>query len=352
MNNDLRPFVGLPQEDRTSIPLWTRKDIGNKVYFTNRNNGASGYFFEKDTGKWYMDTANRGPSGSITEVVAPSWAPDDLKKIIPKPDPYTPPTPPTPDPYTPPQPDPMQQYLEEMRRQQEEAVRQMQAEQAKREAEAAAAAKAAAEAKAARMTDRKGALEQSGLWNVVEQMYGQNQADIDSYLDTGVFSRRDNLNEWANNNLIPLSQDLQQQYAKGISDIQQRAAAQGMGDASWLRGVEGALRQQQRALADNYGSTYDPNKLYSILSGSPSAIRDFSYSAPQKVSDFGKGITGFTMLDPTLSQMVPGGIDETPMPWLKSDYQKKNPWAEIFGDTSETSLYNPAQGFLKGILGG
>ena len=246
----------------------------------------------------------------------------------------------------------MQQYLEEMRRQQEEAIRQMQAEQAKREAEAAAAAKAAAEAKAARMTDRKSALEQSGLWNVVEQMYGKNQADIDSYLDTGVFSRRDNLNEWANNNLIPLSQDLQQQYAKGISDIQQKAAASGMGDASWLRAVEGALRQQQRALADNYGSTYDPNKLYSILSGSPEAIRDYSYVAPQKVSDFGKGITGFTMLDPTLSQMVPGGIDETPMPWLKSDYQKKNPWAEIFGDTSETSMYNPAQGFLKGIMGG
>jgi len=239
-----------------------------------------------------------------------------------------------------------------MRRQQEEAIRQMQAEQAKREAEAAAAAKAAAEAKQARMTDRKSALEQSGLWNVVEQMYGKNQADIDSYLDTGVFSRRDNLNEWANNNLIPLSQDLQQQYAKGISEIQQKAAAQGMGDASWLRAVEGALRQQQRALADNYGSIYDPNKLYSILSGSPSAIRDFSYTAPQKVSDFGKGLAGFTMLDPTLSQMVPGGIDETPMPWLKSDYQKKNPWAEIFGDTSETSMYNPAQGFLKGIMGG
>ena len=273
-------------------------------------------------------------------IETPSWAKDLIKD------------PDKPDPYTPPQPDPMQQYLEEMRRQQEEAIRQMQAEQAKREAEAAAAAKAAEEAKAARMTDRKGALEQSGLWSVVEQMYGQNQADIDSYLDTGVFSRRDNLNEWANNNLIPLSQDLQKQYAKGISDIQQKAAASGMGDASWLRAVEGALRQQQRALADNYGSTYDPNKLYSILSGSPDAIRDYSYVAPQKVSDFGKGITGFTMLDPTLSQMVPGGIDETPMPWLKSDYQKKNPWAEIFGDTSETSLYNPAQGFLKGIMGG
>lgn len=277
----------------------------------------------------------------------------------PKPDPYIPPTPdPDPDPDPPPDPNAYEEYLkqlEAMKAQYEAQIQAMQAEAAKRQAEADAAAKAAAE-KQARITDRTGALQQSGLWDLVNQMYGGNTSDLNSYLDTGVFSRRDALADWGAEKLSPLSQDLQKQYAKAISGMQQKSANAGFGDASWMRNVEGALRQQQRGLADLYGNAYSADKLYEILSGTPEAIRGVKWAAPQSVSSYGNGFDAFAALDPTLSGLIPGGMDETPQAWISTDYKSKNPWSAIFGtgaDEDDRGKQNlkAAQGFLKTVLG-
>jgi hypothetical protein len=199
-------------------------------------------------------------------------------------------------------------------------------------------------------------LQQSGLWDLVNQMYGGNASDLNSYLDTGVFSRRDALADWGAEKLSPLSQDLQKQYAKAISGMQQKSANAGFGDASWMRNVEGALRQQQRGLADLYGTAYSPDKLYEILSGTPEAIRGVNWAAPQSVSSYGNGFDAFAALDPTLSGLIPGGMDETPQAWISTDYKSKNPWSAIFGtgaDEDDRGKQNlkAAQGFLKIVLG-
>ena len=274
----------------------------------------------------------------------------------PTPDPYVPPTP-DPDPDPTPDPNAYDEYLkqlEAMKAQYEAQLKAMQEASAARQAEADAA-KAAAE-KQGRITDRTGALQQSGLWDLVNQMYGGNASDLNSYLDTGVFSRRDALADWGAEKLSPLSQDLQKQYAKAISGMQQKSANAGFGDASWMRNVEGALRQQQRGLADLYGTAYSPDKLYEILSGTPEAIRGVNWAAPQSVSSYGNGFDAFAALDPTLSGLIPGGMDETPQAWISTDYKSKNPWSAIFGtgaDEDDRGKQNlkAAQGFLKTVLG-
>ena len=276
----------------------------------------------------------------------------------PKPDPYIPPTPdPDPDPDPPPDPNAYEEYLkqlEAMKAQYEAQLKAMQDASAARQAEADAA-KAAAE-KQGRIADRTGALQQSGLWDLVNQMYGGNTDDLNSYLDTGAFSRRDALADWGAEKLSPLSQDLQKQYAKAISGMQQKSANAGFGDASWMRNVEGSLRQQQRGLADLYGTAYSPDKLYEILSGTPEAIRGVNWAAPQSVSSYGNGFDAFAALDPTLSGLIPGGMDETPQAWISTDYKSKNPWSAIFGtgaDEDDRGKQNlkAAQGFLKTVLG-
>ncbi len=248
-----------------------------------------------------------------------------------------------------------EQLLAQMKAQYEAQLKAMQEEAAKKAAEEAAA-KTAEQERQARIADRTGALTQSGLWDLVNKMYGGNASDLNSYLDTGVFSRRDALADWGAEQLSPLSQDLQKQYAKAISGMQQKSANAGFGDASWTRNVEGALRQQQRALADLYGNAYSADKLYEILSGTPEAIRGVTWSAPQAVSTYGNGFDAFAALDPTLSTLIPGGMDETPQAWLSTDYKSKNPWASIFGtgaDEDDRGKQNlkAAQGFLKTVLG-
>ena len=64
----------------------------------------------------------------------------------------------------------------------------------------------------------------------------------------------------------------------------------------------------------------------------------------------------FAALDPTLSGLIPGGMDETPQAWISTDYKSKNPWSAIFGtgaDEDDRGKQNlkAAQGFLKTVLG-
>lgn len=330
-------------------PVW--KEYSDTNNYLDKNTGMlnfiDGGYYLKDGSLWRTKQA----PGQASDTLLYEW-----KQPKPKPDPYVPPKP---DPYVPPTPDPnaYEEYLkqlEAMKAQYEAQLKAMQDASAARQAEADAA-KAAAE-KQRRIADRTGALQQSGLWDLVNQMYGGNTDDLNSYLDTGVFSRRDALADWGAEKLSPLSQDLQKQYAKAISGMQQKSANAGFGDASWMRNVEGALRQQQRALADLYGTAYSPDKLYEILSGTPEAIRGVNWSAPQSVSSYGNGFDAFAALDPTLSALIPGGMDETPQAWISTDYKSKNPWSAIFGtgadeDDREKQNLKAAQGFLKTVLG-
>jgi len=343
-------------------PVW--KDYSNTNNYLNKNTGMlnfiDGGYYLKDGSLW---RAKERP-GEASDTLLYEW-----KQPKPKPDPYIPPTPdPDPDPDPPPDPNAYEEYLkqlEAMKAQYEAQLKAMQdASAARKAAEEAAARKAAEEAaakkaeeeKQARITDRTGALTQSGLWDIVNQMYGGNTSDLNSYLDSGVFSRRDALADWGAEQLSPLSQDLQKQYAKAISGMQQKSANAGFGDASWMRNVEGSLRQQQRGLADLYGTAYSPDKLYEILSGTPEVIRGVNWAAPQSVSSYGNGFDAFAALDPTLSGLIPGGMDETPQAWISTDYKSKNPWSAIFGtgaDEDDRGKQNlkAAQGFLKTVLG-
>ena len=330
-------------------PVW--KDYSDTNNYLNKNTGMlnfiDGGYYLKDGSLW---KAKERP-GQASDTLLYEW-----KQPKPTPDPYVPPTP-DPDPDPPPDPDAYEEYLkqlEAMKAQYEAQLKAMQDASAARQAEADAT-KAAAE-KQGRITNRTGALQQSGLWDLVNQMYGGNTDDLNSYLDTGAFSRRDALADWGAEKLSPLSQDLQKQYAKAISGMQQKSANAGFGDASWMRNVEGALRQQQRGLADLYGTAYSPDKLYEILSGTPEAIRGVNWAAPQSVSSYGNGFDAFAALDPTLSGLIPGGMDETPQAWISTDYKSKNPWSAIFGtgaDEDDRGKQNlkAAQGFLKTVLG-
>ena len=94
----------------------------------------------------------------------------------------------------------------------------------------------------------------------------------------------------------------------------------------------------------------------SIFSGTPEAIRGVNWAAPQSVSSYGNGFDAFAALDPTLSGLIPGGMDETPQAWISTDYKSKNPWSAIFGtgaDEDDRGKQNlkAAQGFLKTVLG-
>ena len=328
-------------------PVW--KDYSNTKNYLDKNTGMlnfiDGGYYLKDGSLWRTKQA----PGQASDTLLYEW-----KQPKPKPDPYIPPTP---DPDPPPDPNAYEEYLkqlEAMKAQYEAQLKAMQDASSARQAEADAT-KAAAE-KQGRITDRTGALQQSGLWDLVNQMYGGNTDDLNSYLDTGAFSRRDALADWGAEKLSPLSQDLQKQYAKAISGMQQKSANAGFGDASWMRNVEGSLRQQQRGLADLYGTAYSPDKLYEILSGTPEAIRGVNWAAPQSVSSYGNGFDAFAALDPTLSGLIPGGMDETPQAWISTDYKSKNPWSAIFGtgaDEDDRGKQNlkAAQGFLKTVLG-
>ena len=330
-------------------PVW--KDYSNTNNYLNKNTGMlnfiDGGYYLNDGSLW---KAKEKP-GQASDTLLYEW-----KQPKPITDPYVPPTP-DPDPDPPPDPNAYEEYLkqlEAMKAQYEAQLKAMQDASAARQAEADAT-KAAAE-KQGRIADRTGALQQSGLWDLVNQMYGGNTDDLNSYLDTGAFSRRDALADWGAEKLSPLSQDLQKQYAKAISGMQQKSANAGFGDASWMRNVEGSLRQQQRGLADLYGTAYSPDKLYEILSGTPEAIRGVNWAAPQSVSSYGNGFDAFAALDPTLSGLIPGGMDETPQAWISTDYKSKNPWSAIFGtgaDEDDRGKQNlkAAQGFLKTVLG-
>lgn len=265
-------------------------------------------------------------------------------------------TQPDPNPSNPYNPEPIDfnNQIEEIKRQYEEQLRKMQEEAARREREAREAAERAAAEREARIGDRRSALEESGFWGLVRDMYGDNQEDLNSYLDSGVFTRRDALEDWTGSQLAPLSDDLQKQYADALTTIQQRSANSGFGDASWMKSLEGALRQQQRALADLYGQSYSPYRLLEILSSSPEFIRGTTFHAPQPVSTYGRGLEGFAALDPTLAELVPGGLDENAMPWISTEYRKKNPWSSLFNsdDEQEGSSISPTQGFLRALLSG
>lgn len=234
----------------------------------------------------------------------------------------------------------------------QELVAQLQAQLASNTASVEAeAAKAEAE-KQARIADRTQALQSAGLWDLVQQLYGDNADDLNSYLDTGVFTRQTGLEDWANENLTGLSESLNQQYANAMKQLQQQAAGAGFGDASWIKGAETALRGQQRGLADLYGSSYDAAALASLLGMDPSYIRGQVWNAPQPISDYGTGFDAFAALDPTLSTLIPGGIDENALPWITLDYEKKNPWASIFGADGEASgKRTQLSGLIRSLLG-
>lgn len=258
----------------------------------------------------------------------------------PTPPPTTTPTP-TPTPTVDPTIDELRKIIEELQKQTANNQASVEAEKKRIEAE-----------KQARIADRTQALQQAGLWDLVQQLYGDSADDLNSYLDTGVFTRQTGLEDWANTNLTGLSETLNQQYANAMKQLQQQAAGAGFGDASWIKGAETALRGQQRGLADLYGSSYDAAALASLLGMDPSYIRGQVWNAPQSISDYGTGFDAFAALDPTLSTLIPGGIDENALPWITLDYEKKNPWASIFGEDGEApGKRTQLSGLIRSLLG-
>ena len=156
-------------------PVW--KDYSNTNNYLNKNTGMlnfiDGGYYLKDGSLW---KAKEKP-GQASDTLLYEW-----KQPKPKPDPYVPPTP-DPDPDPTPDPNAYEEYLkqlEAMKAQYEAQLKAMQDASAARQAEADAT-KAAAE-KQGRITDRTGALQQSGLWDLVNQMYGGNTDDLNSYL--------------------------------------------------------------------------------------------------------------------------------------------------------------------------
>ncbi len=258
---------------------------------------------------------------------------------------YTPTTPT--DPETPTDPvvptNPTDPAIDELRKIIEELKKQIADNQASVEAE-----KKRIEAeKQARIANRTQALQEAGLWDLVRQLYGDNTSDLNAYLDTGVFSRQTGLEDWASQNLTRLSESLNKQYADAMKQLQQKAAAAGFGDASWIKGAETALRGQQRGLADVYGSAYDAAALASLLGMDPAYIRGKPWVAPQSITDYGQGFDAFAALDPTLSRLIPGGIDERETPWITTEYKKRDPWSAIFNREDEE---NRLSGFIRELL--
>ena len=203
--------------------------------------------------------------------------------------------------------------------------------------------------KAARIASRRDALEKSGLWNIVKEAYADSGDDLNSYLDTGAFSRNDYLTQLAQNSLTGLNEDLGKQYGDAMSMLQRQFANSGFGDTSWMKALEGALRQQKNNLTDVYGKAYDPNSLATLLSSSPEYISGTSWSAPKSVSDLGGGLYGFAALNPTLAKLIPGGIDEAPQDWYtdRSGVEKQDPWKSLYGiDDSSNRL----SAFIKALF--
>ena len=203
--------------------------------------------------------------------------------------------------------------------------------------------------KAARIASRRDALEKSGLWNIVKEAYADSGDDLNSYLDTGAFSRNNYLTQLAQNSLTGLNEDLGKQYGDAMSMLQRQFANSGFGDTSWMKALEGALRQQKNNLTDVYGKAYDPNSLATLLSSSPEYISGTSWSAPKSVSDLGGGLYGFAALNPTLAKLIPGGIDEAPQDWYtdRSGVEKQDPWKSLYGiDDSSNRL----SAFIKALF--
>jgi hypothetical protein len=204
--------------------------------------------------------------------------------------------------------------------------------------------------KQARIANRTQALQEAGLWDIVRELYGDNTSDLNAYLDTGAFSRQTGLEDWASQNLTALSESLNKQYADAMKQLQQKAAAAGFGDASWIKGAETALRGQQRGLADVYGGAYDAAALASLLGMDPAYIRGKPWVAPQSITDYGQGFDAFAALDPTLSRLIPGGIDERETPWITTEYQKRDPWSVIFNREDEENNGAGLSGFIRELL--
>lgn len=213
-------------------------------------------------------------------------------------------------------------------------------------AQSAADAKALAE-KEGRMNTRRAGLNSSGLMPLVQQLYGDDTEGLNSYLETGIFGKQPELQSWSEEQMGKYSGDLNKNYADTIGALQRAAGARNVGNWTGWRDVENALSAQRGDISGYYNDQLDASKLLATLQGDPAKMT--AWYQPQLVSDLGQGVKGFMMLDPRLSTLIKGGVDEAPVKWMPQS-AGESAWASLFDQLGETEQGNEKKGLLADLF--